>query len=201
MRVGMRQYLSALFWIMGTTAVVAGAQVVTTRAAAERRAVTRLNIALVENKVRIRELEAELRTRAGLPELQRWNDAVFQLSAPQTGQILQSPVQLVAYAARPEPQAPAAPTVQFAIAEDGPAAKSPPAPVAPAVPGGARLVTASFDAGLDLPAPAPMPTLAAPTVISAPPSAPQSAPQSVPAQSGTAISSKDQPARPEGGEG
>ena len=54
----MRQYLSALLWIAGTTAVVAAAQVVTTRAAAERRAVTRLNIELVENPVRVRELEA-----------------------------------------------------------------------------------------------------------------------------------------------
>lgn len=189
----MRQYLSAIFWIVGTTAVVAGAQVVTTRAAAERRAVTRLNIALVENKVRVRELEAELRTRAGLPELQRWNDAVFQLSAPQTGQILQSPVQLVAYAARPDPKEPTAPSVQFAIAEDGPAAKSAPAPVAPTAPGGARLVTASFGAGLDLPAAAPMPTLAAPAVISSPPS--------TPAQSSPAASSKDPPATPQGGEG
>ena len=109
----MRQHLSALLWITGTTIVVAGAQVITTRAAAERRAVTKLNIELVENTVRVRELEAELRTRAGLPELQRWNDAVFQLAAPQGGQILRSPVQLASFAARPE----SAPSVQFAVAE------------------------------------------------------------------------------------
>ena len=65
----MRQYVSALLWIAGTTIVVAGAQVITTRAAAERRAVTKLNFELVENTSRVRELEAELRTRAGLPEL------------------------------------------------------------------------------------------------------------------------------------
>lgn len=129
----MRQHLSALLWIFGTTAVVAGAQVVTTRAAEERRAVTRLNIDLVENTVRIRELEAELRTRAGLPELQRWNDAVFQMAAPQGGQILRSPVQLAAFAARPE----AAPRVQFAVAQDGtplPAAGTPGPVVSVAVP-------------------------------------------------------------------
>uniref|UniRef100_UPI0012E1FA0F hypothetical protein n=1 Tax=Sandarakinorhabdus oryzae TaxID=2675220 RepID=UPI0012E1FA0F len=114
----MRQYLSALLWIAGTTTVVAAAQVITTRAAAERRAVTRLNIELVENTVRVRELEAELRTRAGLPELQRWNDAVFQMSAPSGGQILRSPVQLASFAARPE----APPQVQFAVAESGRAA-------------------------------------------------------------------------------
>jgi hypothetical protein len=184
MRLGMRQYLSAIFWIVGTTAVVAGAQVVTTRAAAERRAVTRLNIALVENKVRIRELEAELRTRAGLPELQRWNDAVFQLSAAQTGQILQSPVQLASFAARPEPEAPAAPSVRYAIIEEG-LSEMAPAPAAPTPPGGARLVTASFETGLDVPPAAPMPILAAPMVL--------------PAPAGTAPAQP--PAKPEDGEG
>jgi hypothetical protein len=147
----MRQHLSALMWITGTTFVVAGAQVITTRAAAERRAVTKLNIELVENTVRVRELEAELRTRAGLPELQRWNDAVFQLAAPQGGQILRSPVQLTSFAARPD----AAPTVQFAVAELGPAAPgsippaagSPPPPAGTAPPAAgstARLVRTSF---------------------------------------------------------
>lgn len=154
----MRQYVSALLWIAGTTTVVAAAQVITTRAAAERRAVTRLNIELVENTVRVRELEAELRTRAGLPELQRWNDAVFQMSAPSGGQILRSPVQLASFAARPE----AAPQVQFAVAEAGPAAPGsalPPAataPIQPATPvappaSAARLVRTSFG---NAPAPA-----------------------------------------------
>lgn len=147
----MMQYVSALLWIAGTTIVVAGAQVITTRAAAERRAVTKLNFELVENTSRVRELEAELRTRAGLPELQRWNDAVFQLAAPQGGQILRSPVQLASFAAQPD----ATPTVQFAVAEIGPAAPgslppaagSPPAQSgpAPAQPGSAaRLVRTSF---------------------------------------------------------
>jgi hypothetical protein len=147
----MRQYLSALLWITGTTIVVAGAQVITTRAAAERRAVTKLNFELVENTVRVRELEAELRTRAGLPELQRWNDAVFQLAAPQGGQILRSPVQLASFAARPE----AEPQVQFAVAEIGPAAPGSVAPAAGSPPAlrattpaqrdsAARLVRTSF---------------------------------------------------------
>jgi hypothetical protein len=138
----MKHYVSAIVWIICTTTVVAGAQVVTTRAAAERRAVTRLNIALVENTVRIRELEAELRTRAGLPELQRWNDAVFQLSAAQGGQILQSPVQLAAFAARPE----APPALRYALAEDAivPTEAAPAAP--PPAAGAARVVNASYDA-------------------------------------------------------
>lgn len=134
----MRQYVSALLWIAATTAVVAAAQVITTRAAGERRAVTRLNIELVENTVRVRELEAELRTRAGMPELQRWNDAVFQMAAPQGGQILRSAVQLAAFAARPE----APPAVQYTVAQTGVPGAAP--PTAPAAPEGARLVRTSF---------------------------------------------------------
>lgn len=148
----MRQHFSALLWIVGTTAVVAIAQITTTRAAAERRAVTRLNIELVENTVRVRELEAELRTRAGLPELQRWNDAVFQMAAPQGGQILRSPVQLASFAAQPEAQA----KVQFAVAQTGSAAlgslapqngsNAPAAGTPPNTDGSAaRLVRTSFD--------------------------------------------------------
>jgi len=155
----MRQYLSAILWIACTTFVVAGAQVVTTRAAAERRAVTKLNITLVENTVRIRELEAELRTRAGLPELQRWNDAVFQLSAAQGGQILQSPMQLAAFAARPE----APPAVRYAVADAGASAETAPVEPATAAPpatsaASARLVRTSYDAA---PAAEPLPAPAA----------------------------------------
>ncbi|MBU6165158.1 MAG: hypothetical protein KGQ52_03385 [Alphaproteobacteria bacterium] len=144
----MRQYLSAVLWIAGTTVVVAGAQVITTRAAAERREVTRLNIELVDNKVRIRELEAELGTRAGMPEMQRWNDLVFQMAAPQSGQILRSPVQLAAFAARPE----ALPRVQMAVAVDTPLV---PAPLPPVAETGARVVKTGYGATGGVPTPLP----------------------------------------------
>lgn len=163
----MRQYLSAIAWIAVTTAVVAGAQIVTTKAAAERRTVTKLNIALVENTVRIRELEAELRTRAGMPELQRWNDAVFQLSAPQGAQILQSPLQLASFAAKPDP-AEAAPSVQFAITRpDLPGAAPQPVPRAPQA-AGARVVNVSFPVAATSD-PALAEAMEAPVFIPAPP--------------------------------
>jgi len=177
----MRQYLSAIAWIAATTAVIAGAQIVTTKAAAERRTVTRLNIALVENTVRIRELEAELRTRASMPELQRWNDAVFQLSAPQGAQILRSPVQLASFAAKPDPQTAtnAAPSVQYAITRPNlPGAAPLPAAPRPPQAAGARVVNVSFPVAavsspplVAVPAPA-----EAPVFIPAPPAAPAQAP-------------------------
>ncbi len=146
----MRQYLSSVLWIAGTTIVVASAQVVTTRSAAERRAVTKLNIELVDNKVRIRELEAEMRTRTGMQEVERWNNVNFQMAAPQTSQILRSPVQLAAFAAQPE----TAPRVQMAVARDvaGDAAVVPTTPPPAAAPGGARVVQTSFGTAAALPA-------------------------------------------------
>jgi hypothetical protein len=160
----MRQYLSAMAWIAVTTAVIAGAQIVTTKAAAERRTVTKLNIELVENTVRIRELEAELRTRASMPELQRWNDAVFQLSAPQGAQILQSPLQLASFAARPDPAqaAPGVPSVQFAISRQGlPGAAPIPAVPRPPQAAGARVVNVSY----------PVAAVPSPPLVAAPPAA------------------------------
>jgi hypothetical protein len=154
----MRQYLSSVLWIAATTIVVGSAQVVTTRSAAERRTVTKLNIELVDNKERIRELEAEMRTRAGMQEVERWNNINFQMAAPQTSQILRSPLQLAAFAARPE----VAPRVQMAVARDvaGDAATVVPTilPALPSTPatGSARVVQTSFgaSANADIP-PAP----------------------------------------------
>ncbi len=141
----MKQYLSAMLWIAATTLIVGTAQVITSRAAAERRVVTRLNIALVDNKMRIRELEAELGTRAGLPQVERWNNVAFHMAAPQSSQILRSPVQLAAFAARPEADAPQA---RLAVAVENPlAAESAPPPAAPApAAAGARVVKTGFGA-------------------------------------------------------
>ena len=158
----MRQYLSAMLWITATTVIVASAQVVTTRAAAERRAVTKLNIDLVDNKVRIRELEAEMRTRAGMPEMQRWNDAVFQMAAPQSGQILRSPVQLAAFAAQPDAVPNGLPRVQMAVAVDAPLVAETPLPVAET---GPRVLKTSFG----VPAASADPGLPAATTADVPP--------------------------------
>ena len=76
---------------------------------------------------------------------------MFQLAAPQGGQILRSPVQLASFAARPESE----PKLQYAVAEIGPAAPgsvppaagSPPAQSGPApaqTGSAARLVRTSF---------------------------------------------------------
>jgi hypothetical protein len=137
----MKQMLVAIGWIVATAAVGAASQVITTRTASERRAVTLLKLQLVENNATIRALEAEVRTRARAPELERWNAEFFQLSAPQPAQLLQSPVQLAAFVA----PAPAAPQPRLAVVTEGPATVEPrrdgPVPVSGP---GARVVKASL---------------------------------------------------------
>lgn len=137
----MKQLLVAIGWIVATAAVGAASQVITTKAASERRAVTLLKLRLVENSATIRALEAEVRTRARAPELERWNAEFFQLSAPQPAQLLQSPVQLAEFVA--PPPAPAQP--QLAVITKGPAPAEPrhdrPAPASGP---GVRVVRASL---------------------------------------------------------
>ena len=79
---------------------------------AERSKVDRLQRSIAADLRDIRALEAELRTRARLPVLQKWNDNVLAMSAPTAKQFADSAVQLAAFA----PGAPAAPRVQLALA-------------------------------------------------------------------------------------
>lgn len=92
---------------------------VSLRVSAERAGVDSLRAQIAADMRDIRALEAELRTRARLPQLQRWNDNVLAMSAPNAKQYVDSPVQLAAFA----PNAPAAlpqqqPTTQLAVATE-----------------------------------------------------------------------------------
>lgn len=90
--------------------------------AGERTQLERLRVGIARDARDIRILQAELRTRARLPELQRWNDEVFGFATPVAGQYLADPVQLASY--RNAPDAP--PAVVYAVTE--------PAPVVPSGP-------------------------------------------------------------------
>jgi hypothetical protein len=90
--------------------------------AAERRAMERLagqNAALQSD---LKALDAELRVRMRMPQLQRWNDSVLGLVPISATQYLAQPVQLAAYGKAPE--APALPRVQLAV-RDLPAMPAP----------------------------------------------------------------------------
>ncbi len=93
---------------------------------AERAKVDRLQASIARDLRDIRALEAELRTRARLPVLQKWNDNVLAMSAPTAKQFADSPVQLAAFAPGAAGPAAAAPNVQLALAtSDGAAMPKP----------------------------------------------------------------------------
>jgi hypothetical protein len=81
--------------------------------AAERSGIEKVRAQIVADSHDIRMLQAELRTRARLPELQRWNEQVLALAPPKPGQFIDSPLVLANYAA---PAAAMAPAVRFAAA-------------------------------------------------------------------------------------
>ncbi len=143
----MRNYAGSALMLVVTMAAAIGSYTVNLRVSAERSAVEKLQRQLVADAREIRTLQVELRTRARFPEMQRWNDGVFQMSAPSAGQYLRSPVQLASFGAAPA--APAAPSVTYAVTTPGAA------PGAPAGP-----VTVAYAAPAALPAPVPAPDAA-----------------------------------------
>ncbi len=60
----------------------------------ERSGIAKLERQIATDRRDIRALEAELRVRANLPQLERWNASSLALGAPKSGQILESEVQL-----------------------------------------------------------------------------------------------------------
>ena len=113
----MRHYAGSALMLLVTTAVIVGSYTINLKVSAERAAVKEIERSLVVDARRIRDLQAELRTRARLPHMQRWNDDVLLMAAPAAGQYLRSPVQLAGFAT----QLPDAVTVTRAV--------TPPAPV------------------------------------------------------------------------
>ncbi len=156
------RYAGSALMLFVTMAAAIGSYTVNLRVSGERSEVEQLRKRLVADARDIRNLQAELRTRARLPEMQRWNDSVLQMSAPAATQYLQSPVQLASFGAAPQAAAPQ-PDVRYAVAAPAPAAPitAPvqraayrPAPVT--VPDSARILKASYAAAPRSPAPVPV---------------------------------------------
>lgn len=123
----MRHHLGTAMMLLVTTATAVASYTVNLKVSAERSAVRDLHYRLVSDARRMRELQAELRTRARLPEMQRWNDMVLHMSAPAAHQYLRSPVQLASFAATPEAAA-GNPVIRYAVTGAQPVAP-PAAPV------------------------------------------------------------------------
>jgi hypothetical protein len=158
------RYAGSALMLFVTMAAAIGSYTVNLRVSGERSEVERLRKRLVADARDIRNLQAELRTRARLPEMQRWNDSVLQMSAPAATQYLQSPVQLASFGAVPQAAAPQ-PDVRYAVATPAPAAPitAPvqraayrPAPAQVTAPDTARILKASYAAAPRSPAPVPV---------------------------------------------
>ena len=134
----MRHYAGSAMMLLVTTAVIVGSYTVNLKVSAERAEVERLRRTLVADARNIRDLEAELRTRARPPQIQRWNDDVLMMGTPAAGQYLRNPMQLASFAA----PADSAPAVRNAVTA--------PAPVAPAVT--APIVRTAYNPAAEAPA-------------------------------------------------
>lgn len=101
---------------IGTVGMVSAAMVsvltcytLSLRVSAERSRVEDLRGDIAREMKDVRALEAELKTRARLPQLQRWNDNVLAMSAPVATQFVDGPVQLVSLAPGAAPAVESAP--------------------------------------------------------------------------------------------
>jgi hypothetical protein len=124
--------------LLVTTAVIVGSYTVNLKVSAERAEVEHLHRTLVADARSIRNLQAELRTRARPQQIQRWNDDVLMMATPAAGQFLRSPVQLASFSVPTE----AAPVVRNAVTAPVPVVPTAAAPIvraafrpAPAQPG------------------------------------------------------------------
>lgn len=154
-----RHWLAALLMVAGTLSAALGGYALSHAVAAERRAVERL---AAENRAlagTVRALDAELRVRMRLPQLQRWNDGILGLKPIAAAQQLGSPL-LVARYLLPETEAPPAP-VPAVLAGPAPAAAT--HPLQPAArEGGPRAPSSGEARGPSDPARAMPPAPAAP---------------------------------------
>jgi hypothetical protein len=136
----MRDYAGSALMVAITTLVGIGCYAASAHGAAQRDEIQKMRRQLVADTRAIRDLEAELRTRARLPQLERWNQDVLKMSAPAAGQFLRSPVHLASLVSPPKAETPA-PALQYALAP-----ATPDAAATPSLPSRPGVVQASYAA-------------------------------------------------------
>ena len=171
-------------WVAAIGSAALACYMLSLQVAAERAELAGIERRIVSTRQQIRALQTELGTRGRLQQLEQWNAEVLALSAPVSGQFLESNVSLARFDVQPEP-APVTQDVRLASAEPTPA------PTRPAL----RLASAPATSPARPPAEAAAPaTPAAPTVRRA--SLEASAPASPPQRPVVRRASLDVPATP-----
>jgi hypothetical protein len=122
---GRRTWAATAWLVAGTIAVAVTSYTLSLQVASERREVEQLARKNRSLQSDLKALDAELRVRMRMPQLQRWNDSVLGLVPISATQYLANPVQLASYGTAPAaPVAPQQPRVQLAV-RDLPAAQAP----------------------------------------------------------------------------
>ena len=119
---GRRTWAATAWLVAGTIAVAVTSYTLSLQVASERREVEQLARKNRSLQSDLKALDAELRVRMRMPQLQRWNDSVLGLVPISATQYLANPVQLASYGTAPA--APQQPRVQLAV-RDLPAAQAP----------------------------------------------------------------------------
>jgi hypothetical protein len=105
-------------WVFMIGAAVLVCYMLNLRVAAERAELAKLDRRIIATQQSIRALQTEVGTRSRIPQLEEWNNDVLALSAPVTGQYLQSNVSLARFDTR-QPQLADQAEVRMASAEVG----------------------------------------------------------------------------------
>lgn len=137
---GRRTWAATAWLVAGTIAVAVTSYSLSLQVASERREVERLARQNRSLQADLKALDAELRVRMRMPQLQRWNDSVLGLVPISATQYLTSPLHLANYG---KPLETGLPRVQLAVRDLAPeaapvkprlvAAEAAPAPQRPAV--------------------------------------------------------------------
>ncbi len=133
-RSGRRGWASAAFLIAGTLAVALTSYSLSLKVSSERRETDRIARQNRALESELKAMDAELRVRMRLPQLQRWNDTILGMVPISASQYLANPVHLANYGKPLPGDAPALPSVQLAV-RDVPIAPSLAKPLLVSAPG------------------------------------------------------------------
>ncbi len=115
-----RRTWTATVWLVAFTIVVAvSGYSLSLKVASERQQTEQLARANHALETDLKALDAELRVRMRMPQLQSWNDRVLGLVPISASQYLQSPLRLADYG-RAADSAPPLPKAQYAVRDEAP---------------------------------------------------------------------------------
>ena len=163
-------------WVAAIGTAALGCYMLSLQVAAERAELAGVERRIVATQQQIRTLQTELGTRGRLQQLEQWNAEVLALSAPVSGQFLESTVSLARFDVGRGP-APIESEVRLASADAAAPTVRPVQPAAPARPNPAprpavRLASAQAGPATATPAAAERPTVRRVSLVAAPSPAP-----------------------------